>query len=85
MPIVADTTVFRYLVVLEVTEILPALFGHVLIPPAVYNELQRASTPAVVRTWCAHLPAWVRIQPLLTSPDPTLSSLGPGEQEAPYS
>lgn len=82
MPIVADTTVFRYLVVLEVTDILPALFGHVLIPPAVFNELQRASTPGVVRTWCANLPPWVRIQPLVTPLDPTLSSLGDGEQEA---
>lgn len=82
MPIVADTTVFRYLVVLEVTDILPALFGRVLIPPAVCNELQRASTPVVVRTWFANLPAWVRIQPLIISPDSTLSDLGDGEQEA---
>jgi predicted nucleic acid-binding protein len=82
MPIVADTTVFRYLVVLEVTDILPALFEHVLIPPAVLNELQRASTPAVVRTWFANLPPWVRIQPPITPPDPTLSYLGDGEQEA---
>jgi predicted nucleic acid-binding protein len=82
MSIVADTTVFRYLVVLEVTDILPTLFGHVLIPPAVYNELRRASTPVVVRTWSANLPPWVRIQPPITPPDPTLNSLGDGEQEA---
>jgi predicted nucleic acid-binding protein len=82
MLIIADTTVFRYLVVLEVTDILPALFGDVLIPPAVANELQKANTPAVVRTWFANLPPWVRIQPLTTSPDPTLSYLGDGEREA---
>jgi predicted nucleic acid-binding protein len=82
MPIVVDTTVFRYLVVLEVTDILPALFGHVLIPPAVYNELQRASTPGIVRIWSANLPPWVRIQSPLTPPDSTLSFLGDGEQEA---
>jgi predicted nucleic acid-binding protein len=82
MPIVADTTVFRYLVVLEVTDILPALFGHALIPPAVCNELQRASAPAVVRTWSANLSPWVRIQPPITTPAPTLRSLGDGEQEA---
>jgi predicted nucleic acid-binding protein len=82
MPIVADTTVFRYLVVLEVTDILSTLFGCVLIPPAVFNELQRASTPAIVRTWSANLPAWVRIQSPLTPPDSTLSFLGDGEQEA---
>ena len=82
MPIVADTTVFRYLVVVEAMDILPALFEHVLIPPAVFNELQRASTPAVVRTWSANLPPWVRLQPPITPPDSTLSSLGDGEQEA---
>jgi predicted nucleic acid-binding protein len=71
MPIVVDTTVFRYLVVLEVTDILPTLFGRVLIPPAVFNELQQASTPAIVRTWSANLPSWVRIQspPLLITDD----------------
>ena len=79
MPIVADTTVFRYLVVLEVMDILPALFGHVLIPPAVCNELQRARTPVVVRTWCANPPSWVHIQPPRTPPDPTLNALGDGE------
>ncbi|ETX05796.1 MAG: hypothetical protein ETSY2_20860 [Candidatus Entotheonella gemina] len=82
MPIVADTTVFRYLVVLEVTDLLPALFEHVLIPPAVFNELQQANTPAVVRTWVTNLPPWVHIQPLITSPDPTLDYLGDGEREA---
>ena len=82
MPIVADTTVFRYLVVLEVTDILPALFGHVLIPPAVFSELQRAHTPAVVRTWFANPPSWVHIQHPHTPLDPTLSALGDGEREA---
>ncbi len=82
MPIVADTTVFRYLVVLEVTDIFPDLFEHILIPPAVFNELQQASTPTVVRTWVENLPPRVRIQPLITSPDLTLNYLGDGEREA---
>jgi predicted nucleic acid-binding protein len=82
MPIVADTTVFRYLVVLEVADILPALFGHVLIPPAVHSELQQARTPAGVRTWLANPPSWLHIQPPRTPPDPTLSALGDGEREA---
>ena len=82
MPIVADTTVFRYLVVLEVTDILPPLFGHVLISPAVCSELQRVRPPAVVQTWFANPPSWVRIQPPRTLPEPTLSALGDGEREA---
>ena len=44
MPIVADATVFRYLVIVEATDILPALFGTVLVPPAVVGELQHEHT-----------------------------------------
>jgi predicted nucleic acid-binding protein len=82
MPIVADATVFRYLVVVGATDILPALFGTVLVPPAVVHELQHASTPAQVRTWWRTVPLWVQIQPPRLPPDPALHYLGEGEQEA---
>jgi len=49
MPIVADATVFRYLVVVGARDILPALFSTVLVPPAVVRELQHANSPARVR------------------------------------
>lgn len=82
MPIVADATVFRYLVLTEATDILPALFGTVLVPPAVVRELQHASTPVRVRIWWRTVPAWVRIQAPRLPPDPALQHLGEGEQEA---
>ena len=82
MPIVADATVFRYLVVVDATDILPALFDTVLVPPAVVRELQRASTPARVRAWWRAVPSWVHIQAPRVPPDPTLHHLGEGEQEA---
>ena len=41
MPIVVDATVFRYLVIAEATDILPALFGTVVVPPVVVEELQQ--------------------------------------------
>jgi predicted nucleic acid-binding protein len=82
MPIVADATVFRYLVIVDATDILPALFGTVLVPPAVVRELQHASTPARVRAWWSTAPLWVQIQPPRLPPDPTLHYLGEGEQEA---
>jgi predicted nucleic acid-binding protein len=62
MPIVADATVFRYLVIINATDILPALFGTVLVPPAVVRELQHASTPARVQAWWRTVPSWVQIQ-----------------------
>ena len=82
MPIVADATVFRYLVIINATDILPALFGTVLVPPAVMRELQHASTPARVRAWWRTVPAWVQIQAPHLPPDPELHYLGEGEQEA---
>jgi predicted nucleic acid-binding protein len=75
MPIVADATVFRYLVMVDATDILPALFGTVLVPPAVVRELQRASTPARVRAWWIAVPSWVHIQAPRIPPDPTLPHL----------
>jgi len=82
MPIVADATVFRYLVIVDATAILPALFGTVLVPPTVVRELQHASTPARVRAWWRTVPSWVHIQAPHLPPDPALYSLGEGEQEA---
>lgn len=82
MPIVADATVFRYLVIVDATAILPALFGTVLVPPAVMRELQHASTPTRVRDWWRTVPSWVHIQAPRMPPDPALHHLGEGEQEA---
>jgi predicted nucleic acid-binding protein len=41
MIVVADTTPLRYLVVIECERLLPALYGRVLIPPAVAAELSQ--------------------------------------------
>ena len=49
MIVVADTTPLRYLVVIGREQLLPALYGRVLIPPAVAEELDHESTPDVVR------------------------------------
>jgi predicted nucleic acid-binding protein len=82
MLVIADTSPLHYLVLIEHTAILPALFGQVIIPPVVAEELQRPRTPALVRTWMASPPAWVEIralrQPLVT----TTVRLGAGEREA---
>ena len=51
MLVIADTSPLHYLVLIEQTDILPSLFGHVIIPPGVAVELQRPRTPAPVRAW----------------------------------
>jgi hypothetical protein len=70
MLVIADSSPLHYLVLIEHTAILPALFSHVIIPPVVTEELQRPRTPAPVRAWMAAPPAWLELrapqQPLVT-------------------
>ena len=51
MRVVTNNTPLRYLVFLGYETILRDLFMHLLVPPAVVNELQHAKAPARVRTW----------------------------------
>src|SRR5260370_33094898 len=80
--IVADTTPLNYLVLIQVADILPSLYGKVLIPPAVKAELAHANTPDVVRTWISQPPSWLEIVNLKKPVDLALSHLDAGEQEA---
>jgi hypothetical protein len=51
MIVVADATPLRYLVVIQFDHILPLLYGRILIPASVVNELSHDSTPEMVRSW----------------------------------
>jgi len=57
--VVADAGPLRYLVLIDVVDILPRLFGRVLIPEIVGAELSRPSTPLPVRAWLETAPAWL--------------------------
>lgn len=80
MIVVADTTPLRYLVIIGRQHLLPALYGSVLIPPAVADELVHENTPAVVRSWLAAWPSWIEIrQPTRTL---EIEDLDQGELQA---
>lgn len=82
MIVVADTTPLNYLVLIRQADLLFRLFGRVLIPPAVFAELQDAETPEEVRSWLARAPSWLNVQSLRSEPDPALQHLDSGEREA---
>jgi predicted nucleic acid-binding protein len=82
MLVIADTTPLRYLVVLGQIDLLPPLFGHVLIPPAVVEELRHPKAPAAVRAWIGAPPAWLEVRPSSLRPDTALLRLDAGEREA---
>ena len=80
MLIVADTSPLNYLILIESAEVLPRLYGRIIIPPEVLGELRHAGSPQAVRVWCASTPQWLEVRTALTV-DTTLP-LDPGERAA---
>jgi predicted nucleic acid-binding protein len=80
--VVADTSPLNYLVLLGHAEILPQIYGEVLIPQAVYDELQDSDAPAGVRAWLTAKPAWLRVSNTIYPPDSMLDWLDRGERDA---
>ncbi len=78
--VVSDSGPVHYLILCEAIEVVPKLYGELVIPSAVARELTHPHTPPVVRHWIQSPPQWVRIQ----SPTQTdsASQLGLGEREA---
>jgi predicted nucleic acid-binding protein len=84
MLVIADTSPLNYLAWIEAVEILPQLYGKVVIPPEVRDELLATDAPAVVRSWAGDLPGWVEVcasDPVLRD-DPRWRVLDLGERAA---
>jgi predicted nucleic acid-binding protein len=62
-PVVADTGPLHYLVLIDAIDILPMLFGRVLIPEIVAVELSHPATPSAVRTFLHAAPPWLERRP----------------------
>ena len=80
MIVVSDTTPVHYLLLIDQIDLLPALFGRVVVPPGVLAELRHPGSPDVVRTWSDAAPAWLEVR-APAAVDSTLR-LGRGETEA---
>jgi predicted nucleic acid-binding protein len=78
--VVADTSPINLLVLVGQVHVLDGLFGQVIIPPEVANELSHPNAPAVTRAFIASPPRWLRTQ----SPTAVLSfaNLDPVETAA---
>jgi predicted nucleic acid-binding protein len=60
--VVADTTPLQYLILIQHEHILPALYGRVVVPPAVIAELTRDEAPQPVRDWLKSAPEWLEVR-----------------------
>jgi predicted nucleic acid-binding protein len=52
--VVADASPLRYLILIEHEHVLPALYGRVIVPPAVVAELRQERTPDPVKGWLSN-------------------------------
>jgi predicted nucleic acid-binding protein len=79
MLVVSNTSPISYLVVIEQIELLPRLFGYILIPETVWDELASPKAPLVVQKWIASPPTWLTVHSISTQPDSELLKLDAGE------
>jgi predicted nucleic acid-binding protein len=80
--VIADTSPLRYLIQIELIEILPKLFDAISIPSEVARELSNKACPAAVRSWIAAPPEWLRLQDGERSDEAQLQTLDAGERAA---
>ena len=82
MIVVSDTSPICYLLLIGEINVLTQLYGQVLIPEIVQQELTHTRSPDIVQTWIQTPPTWLVIQPVNTLYDENLNSLDPGERDA---
>jgi predicted nucleic acid-binding protein len=68
MIIVSDTSPLNYLILIGYQDVLPTLFGQIIIPQAVFDELSHAKTPAPVQKWLGTKPVWLEVRTSQTQP-----------------
>jgi predicted nucleic acid-binding protein len=82
MIVVSDTTPLRYLIEIEKSHILETLFGQILIPEKVVEELQHPKTPQKVKDWMQARPAWLEVRKADLSLFIPQKKINDGEREA---
>ena len=82
MIIVSDTSPLLYLLLIGQLELLPQLYGDIVIPEIVCSEMSAANAPAELRRWIASPPGWLTVQSVTVAIDDKLKRLNAGEQAA---
>jgi predicted nucleic acid-binding protein len=82
MIVVSDTSPICYLLLIDEIDLLSQLYGQVLIPQTVRQELADKRSPTVVQAWIARPPKWLVIQMVDIISGSDLDNLDPGERAA---
>ncbi|MGI8669006.1 MAG: DUF3368 domain-containing protein [Aridibacter sp.] len=82
MIVIADTSPLNYLVLIGQENLLPKFFGQVIIPQAVFDELNDAGASVEVRNWLREIPNWIEIKQIGLASNASLDIWDTGEREA---
>lgn len=80
MRVAADASPIHYLVLLGKIDFLERMFGRVVVPSEVADELRHPNAPKAVRDFLAHPPRWLGIRE--APPELPFAGLGLGESAA---
>jgi predicted nucleic acid-binding protein len=79
--VISDTTPLHYLILIGQDGILGKLYGEIIVPPAVLQELDHASAPDEVSAWMKSPPSWLIVRAPQTIPQ-DFDNLDFGERQA---
>jgi predicted nucleic acid-binding protein len=82
MVVVADASPLNYLIQINCDGLLRDLYGRVLVPTGVMEELGHPVAPASVAAWLLHLPTWIDVRTVHFRGDASMEALDHGEREA---
>jgi predicted nucleic acid-binding protein len=82
MIVVADTSPLNYLILIGHIDVLEAIYGEVVIPPAVQDEMLDPLAPPSVRSWIKNPPHWLEVRTPAHINIPLDPDLDAGEREA---
>ena len=79
--VVSDTTPLHYLILIGRDSVLEKLYGQVIVPPAVLQELGHPAAPPAISAWAKSPPVWLTVQSPAVIP-PRFDNLDLGERQA---
>ena len=82
MIVVADTSPINYLILIDRIAVLEVLYGRILIPHAVHEEVLSPKAPTGVRAWAKDPPRWLELLSPSAGLHPPIERLDRGETEA---
>lgn len=82
MIVISDTSPLCYLLLIDLIDLLPALYDRVIIPEIIRDELAASKSPPIVQAWIAQPPIWLEIRAVTSSNSFSADEIDPGERDA---